>query len=46
MPTRCRPDRFAFAPVEAREMPAAFDGGTITSDVRALLLGPPIGPSA
>jgi hypothetical protein len=39
MPTQCSPDRFTFAPVEGREVVAAFDGGTITSDAGALLLG-------
>jgi hypothetical protein len=39
MPTECRPDLFGFAPVEGREVVAAFDAGAITSDARALLLG-------
>jgi hypothetical protein len=30
---------FGFAPVEGREVVAAFDGGMITSDAGALLLG-------
>jgi hypothetical protein len=39
MPTECSPARFDFAPVEGREVVAAFDGGAITSDAGALLLG-------
>jgi Transposase DDE domain group 1 len=39
MPTECNPELFAFAPVEGRPVVAAFDGGTITSDAGALLLG-------
>ena len=39
MPTECSADLFGFAPVEGREVVAAFDGGTITSDAGALLLG-------
>jgi hypothetical protein len=39
MPTHCSPDRFTFAPVESRKVVAAFDGGLITSDAGALLLG-------
>jgi len=39
MPTECNPDLFGFAPVEGREVLAAFDGGAITSDAGALLLG-------
>src|SRR6266540_4340821 len=39
MPTECSPDLFGFAPVEGREVAAAFDGGAITSDAGALLLG-------
>jgi hypothetical protein len=39
MPTECNPDLFGFAPVEGREVVAAFDGGAITSDAGALLLG-------
>ena len=30
---------FEFAPVEGRAVVAAFDGGAITSDAGALLLG-------
>ena len=39
MPTECSRDLFGFAPVEGREVVAAFDGGPITSDAGALLLG-------
>src|SRR6201984_1193212 len=39
MPTECNPELFGFAPVEGREVVAAFDGGAITSDGGALLLG-------
>jgi hypothetical protein len=39
MPTECNRDLFGFAPVEGREVVAAFDGGAITSDAGALLLG-------
>jgi hypothetical protein len=39
MPTDCSPDQFRFAPVEGRQVVAAFDGGAITSDAGALLLG-------
>ena len=39
MPTDCSSDRFEFAPAEGRAVVAAFDGGTITSDAGALLLG-------
>jgi hypothetical protein len=39
MPTECSADLFGFAPVEGRRVEAAFDGGTITSDAGALLLG-------
>jgi Transposase DDE domain group 1 len=39
MPTECSADWFGFAPVEGREVVAAFDGGAITSDAGALLLG-------
>jgi hypothetical protein len=39
MPTQCNQDSFAFASVEGRRVEAAFDGGTITSDAGALLLG-------
>jgi len=39
MPTQCIPDWFGFAPVEGRSVVSAFDGGKITSDAGALLLG-------
>jgi Transposase DDE domain group 1 len=39
MLTECSADLFGFAPVEGREVVAAFDGGAITSDAGALLLG-------
>src|SRR6202171_4827186 len=39
MPTECNPDLFGFAPMEGRGVVAAFDGGAITSDAGALLLG-------
>ncbi|MBO0759051.1 MAG: IS1380 family transposase [Bradyrhizobiaceae bacterium] len=39
MQTECSKDSFGFAPVEGRKVVAAFDGGAITSDAGALLLG-------
>jgi hypothetical protein len=39
MPTDCSPTLFDFAPVEGRAVVASFDGGAITSDAGALLLG-------
>lgn len=39
MPTECNPDLFDFARVEGRAVEASFDGGTITSDAGAVLLG-------
>jgi Transposase DDE domain group 1 len=39
MPTQCSVDLFGFAPVEGRQVVAGFDGGAITSDAGALLLG-------
>jgi Transposase DDE domain group 1 len=39
MPTQCSPDLFDFAPVAGRRVVAAFDGGAVTSDAGALLLG-------
>src|SRR5476651_1566567 len=39
MPTECSPDLFGFARVAGRSVVASFDGGAITSDARALLLG-------
>jgi Transposase DDE domain group 1 len=38
MPTDCSADLLGFAPVEGREVVAAFDGGAITSDAGGLLL--------
>ena len=45
MPTQCSADLFGFAPVEGRRVEAGFDGGTITSDAGALLLGRPTASS-
>jgi len=39
MSTECNPELFEFAPVKGRRVVAAFDGGAITSDAGALLLG-------
>ena len=39
MPTQCNPALFHFAPVAGRTVVAGFDGGAITSDAGALLLG-------
>ena len=39
MQTDCIPDLFGFEAVESRPVVAAFDGGSITSDAGALLLG-------
>ena len=39
MQTECRADLFGFAPVERRAVVAGFDGGQMTSDAGALLLG-------
>ena len=39
MQADCSADLFGFAPVEGREVVAAFDGGAMTSDAGALLLG-------
>src|SRR5919197_4088926 len=39
MQTECISEQFDFAPVEKRTVVAGFDGGTITSDAGALLLG-------
>ena len=39
MQTECIADLFGFAPVEGRSVVAAFDGGSITSDAGAMLLG-------
>jgi hypothetical protein len=39
MPTECNRDLFGYEVVEGRQLVAAFDGGRITSDAGALLLG-------
>jgi hypothetical protein len=39
MPTECSASLFDFAPVEGHRVVAGFDGGAITSDAGALLLG-------
>jgi len=39
MPTECSADLYGFAPVEGRAVVAGFDGGSITTDAGALLLG-------
>jgi hypothetical protein len=39
MRTECSPEPLLFAPVEGRAVVASFDGGAITSDAGALLLG-------
>ena len=39
MQTECSPTLFEFEPVETKNVVAGFDGGTITSDAGALLLG-------
>ena len=39
MPTECSPDRFGFGTVGGRAVVAAFDGGAVTSDAGAVLLG-------
>src|SRR6202453_4592364 len=39
MHTECSAEQFEFAPVEGRRVVAAFDGGAVTSDAGALLLG-------
>jgi Transposase DDE domain group 1 len=39
MQTDCIPDLFEFEAVEGRPIAAAFDGGSITSDAGAMLLG-------
>ena len=41
MPTECISDLFGFARVESRRVEAAFDGGAVTSNGGALLLGAP-----
>jgi hypothetical protein len=39
MPAECNADQFEFGTVEGRRVVAAFDGGAVTSDAGALLLG-------
>ena len=39
MPTECSRDLFGYEAVEGREVVAAFDGGAMTLDAGALLLG-------
>ncbi len=39
MPTECIPTLFEFPTVEGRQVVASFDGGAITTDAGALLLG-------
>jgi len=39
MPAECSAERFDFGTVEGRRVEAAFDGGLVTSDAGALLLG-------
>ena len=39
MPTECSTTLFDFAPVEDRRVVARFDGGTMTSNAGAVLLG-------
>jgi hypothetical protein len=39
MPTQCSRDLFGYEVVEGRQVIAAFDGGEVTSDAGALLLG-------
>src|ERR1700678_2758029 len=39
MHTECSPEQFEFARVDGRRVVAAFDGGAVTSDAGALLLG-------
>jgi hypothetical protein len=39
MPTQCNRDLFGYEVVEGRQVVAAFDGGEITTDAGALLLG-------
>ena len=45
MPTECNRDLFGFEAVEGRQVVAAFDGGQVTSDAGALLLGAVTGRS-
>lgn len=39
MPTQCNAEQLQFSCVERRQVVAAFDGGTVSSDAGALLLG-------
>ena len=39
MPTECSPELFDFGSAEGRRVVASFDGGRVTSDAGALLLG-------
>ena len=39
MPTQCSRDLFGYEVVEGRQVVAAFDGGEVTSEAGALLLG-------
>ena len=39
MPTKCSADLFGFTPVEGRKVVAGFDGGMMTSEAGAMLLG-------
>jgi hypothetical protein len=39
MPTECSADLFGFAPVEGHKVVAGFDGGMMTSEAGAMLLG-------
>ena len=39
MPTECSAEHFDFGAVEGRAVEAAFDGGLVSSDAGALLLG-------
>jgi len=39
MQTECSADLFGFAPVEGHKVVAAFDGGTMTSEAGAMLVG-------
>ena len=45
MPTECSRDCSDYEAVEGRQVVAAFDGGQVTSDAGALLLGPRTGRS-
>ena len=44
MQPECSADLFGFTRVEGRAVVAGFDGGKMTSDAGALLLGGRIGP--